>query len=249
VKARSGLEGIEGILLDIEGTTTPIAFVFDVLFPYARRHLRRHLDQHATSPEYHQLFDGLRDEYMSDREAGEPVPSWVDDPAAARVASIASYCDWLMERDRKSTPLKELQGRIWKEGYERGELVSQVFADVPVALSRWSARNVQIGIFSSGSALAQQLLFRHSSAGDLTGFLRWYFDTTVGAKTKSESYRRITTTMELPAGAILFVSDVVSELDAARDAGMQTALSIRAGNKRPPRAHDHRVVETFEGLG
>ncbi len=185
---------------------------------------------------------------MSDREAGEPVPSWVDDPAAARVDAIARYCAWLMERDRKSTPLKELQGRIWKEGYERGELVSHVFADVPVALGRWNVRDIGTGIFSSGSVLAQQLLFRHTSAGDLTGFLRWYFDTTIGLKTNSESYRHIATAMELPPGAILFVSDVVSELDAARDAGMQTRLSIRPGNKPPPSAHDHRVIESFEEL-
>ena len=131
---------------------------------------------------------------------GEAVPPWVDAPPAARLASVASYCEWLMDRDRKSTALKVLQGKIWEEGYARGELVGDVFADVPGALERWRAQHLQIGIFSSGSVLAQQLLFRHSSAGDLTRFLQWYFDTTTGAKTDSESYRRIATAMGLPAG-------------------------------------------------
>ena len=243
------LEGIQAVLLDIEGTTTPIVFVFDVLFPYARRHLRHHLGQHATSPEYLRLFDELRDEHNSDVKAGADVPEWIDASPAARLASAASYCDWLMDRDRKSTALKVLQGKIWKEGYERGELIGQVFADVPAAFGRWRARNVRIGIFSSGSTLAQQLLFRHSSAGDLTRFIHCYFDTTVGAKTSSESYRRIATAMELPAAAILFISDVVGELDAARDVGMETGLSIRPGNKPAPPAHGHMIIESFDRLG
>lgn len=249
MSARPALEGIHAILLDIEGTTTPIAFVFEVLFPYARRHLRPHLEQHATSPEYDILFGQLRDEHFSDQNAGETVPPWVDAPLPARLASIASYSEWLMDRDRKSTPLKALQGKIWEEGYARGELVGDVFADVPGALERWRAQQVQIGIFSSGSALAQQLLFRHSSSGDLTRFLRWYFDTTIGAKTDSESYRRIARTMTVPSEAILFVSDVSGELDAAGRAGMRTMLSVRPGNRPTPPAHGHPVIQTFDALG
>lgn len=153
-----------------------------------------------------------------------------------------------MDRDRKSTALKVLQGKIWEEGYARGELVGDVFADVPGALERWRAQHLQIGIFSSGSALAQQLLFRHSSAGDLTRFLQWYFDTTTGAKTDSESYHRIATAMGLAPVAILFVSDVTGELDAARRAGMRTTLSIRPGNKPPPPEQGHPVVQTFDAL-
>ena len=249
MSASPALAGIDAILLDIEGTTTPVVFVFEVLFPYARRHLRRHLERHATSPEYDVLFNRLRDEHASDRNSGEVVPSWVDAPPAARLASVASYSKWLMDRDRKSTPLKALQGKIWEEAYVRGELVGDVFADVRGALERWHARHVQIGIFSSGSALAQQLLFRHSSAGDLSVFLQWYFDTTIGAKTDSESYRRIATTMAVRPGAILFVSDATHELDAARRAGMQTMLSVRPGTKVPPPGHDYPVIHTFDGLG
>lgn len=240
---------IHAILLDIEGTTTPIVFVFDVLFPYARRHLRHYLEDHATSPEHDVLFDRLRDEHLSDRNAGEAVPPWVDTPLTARVASVASYCEWLMDRDRKSTALKALQGKIWEDGYRRGELVGDVFADVPGALERWRALHLQIGIFSSGSALAQQLLFRHSSAGDLTRFIQWYFDTTIGAKGDSESYRRIAAAMVLPPGDILFISDVVSELDAASRAGMRTMLSIRPGNKPQPHSHGYPVIRTFDELG
>ena len=249
MSASSPLEGIHAILLDIEGTTTPIAFVFEVLYPYARRHLRPHLEQHATSPDYAALFDRFRDEHSSDRDAGEDVPAWIDGPPAARLDAVASYCEWLVDRDRKSTALKELQGKIWEEGYRRGELVADVFPDVPHALERWRARHLRMGIFSSGSVLAQQLLFRHSSAGDLTSYLQCYFDTTIGKKTDTESYRRIARAMSLSPEAVLFVSDVTSELDAARRADMHTTLSMRPGNKPPPADHRHRVIQTFDGLG
>jgi enolase-phosphatase E1 len=242
------LAGVRAILLDIEGTTTPVAFVYEVLFPFARRNLRRHLEQHASAPEYAALFDRLRDEYHADTDARAALPPWADAPADARLISVARYCEWLMERDRKSTGLKELQGRIWQEGYEARELVSVVFPDVPDALTRWRALDLDIGIFSSGSVLAQQLVFRHSSAGNLTPFIRWHFDTTTGGKTESESYRRIASAMQLPSGAILFVSDVVSELDAARDAGMRTLLSVRPGNKSSPQGHGHPIIESFEAL-
>ncbi|MGH9387262.1 MAG: acireductone synthase [Vicinamibacterales bacterium] len=245
---RRSLAGIQAILLDIEGTTTPIAFVYEVLFPFARKNLRRHIEQHASSIEYSVLFDRLRDEHAADRRAGETVPPWVETPHTARLASVASYSEWLMERDRKSTALKELQGRIWEEGYTRGELVGEVFDDVPGALARWHAQHVSIGIYSSGSALAQRLLFRHSSAGDLTRFLQWYFDTTVGAKIESDSYRRIATKMSMPAQAVLFVSDVIGELDAARGAGMQTTLSIRPGNTPLPHTSGYTTIRSFDEL-
>ena len=246
--ALPALGALRAILLDIEGTTTPIAFVYDVLFPFARRNLRRHLERHAARADYESLLDQLRVEYYSDQGARDTLPPWIDAPATARLTSGVSYCEWLMDRDRKSTGLKELQGRIWQEGYASGELVGDVFADVPEALGRWRARQLRIGIFSSGSVLAQQLLFRHSSAGDLTGFIQWHFDTTTGAKTDSESYRHIATAMQLPPAAILFASDVIGELDAAREAGMQTVLSIRPGNKPAPNGHGHPVIESFDLL-
>ena len=248
MSARLVPSGVQAILLDVEGTTTPIAFVVAKLFPYARRHLRRHIQQHASSPEYAQLLERLHGEHAADREAGQPVPAWVDAPDAQRFESAIGYLEWLMEQDRKSTVLKALQGRIWEEGYRRGQLQGQVFADVPAALERWRAQALDIGIFSSGSILAQQLLFRYSSAGDLTPFLRWYFDTTTGAKTDAVSYQRIAAAMSIPPEAVLFVSDTVRELDAARTAGMHTRLSVRPGNAPPSEDHGHTVVRTFDDV-
>jgi enolase-phosphatase E1 len=188
--------GVRAILLDIEGTTTPIAFVHDVLFPYARRHLRQFVD-----------------------------------PAAA------AHFESLMDGDDKSTDLKALQGRIWEDGYRHGELVGEVFPDVPGAFERWRALGVRIGIFSSGSVLAQRLLFGHSSAGDLTKYLSWHFDTTTGPKADTDSYRRIATAMAIPPGAIVFISDAIRELEAAQAAGMQTRLAVRPGNPPPLEGH------------
>ena len=215
---------LRAVLLDIEGTTTPIAFVTERLFPYVRTHLRPHLDAHAGEAEYEALLARLHDEYASAGRGGEAVPPWTDRTSAA------GYVEWLMDRDRKSTALKELQGKIWEEGYRRGELVGEVFPDVRPALERWQERRLQIGIFSSGSVLAQKLIFGGSSAGDLTPFLRWYFDTNVGAKGDPDSYRRIASRIELPTGEVLFLSDVERELEAARAAGMAVRLVVRSGN-------------------
>jgi enolase-phosphatase E1 len=248
VSAIPAAAGIQAILLDIEGTTTPITFVYDVLFPYARMHLRRHIEQHAAEPEYRLLCDRLRDDHAGHQRNGEDVPTWTDAPPPARLASVVSHAEWLMDRDSKSTALKALQGRIWEEGYARGELVSDMFPDVPPALARWRGQGRRIGIFSSGSVLAQQLLFRHSTAGDLTGFLQWYFDPTIGAKTEAGSYRRIAAATGIAPDRVLFVSDVTGELDAARTAGLRTILSERPGNTPVPPHHGHRVIRTFDEL-
>jgi enolase-phosphatase E1 len=241
----------DAILLDIEGTTTPIRFVYEVLFPYARAHLDRHLAEQADSPDHAPILDSLQQEHATDAGAPEtgvePVPPLVAEPASAHLASIAAYCRWLMDRDRKSPGLKALQGKIWESGYKTGELVGQVFADVPAAFERWHAQRVPIGIFSSGSALAQQLLFRHSSSGDLSHYLKWFFDTRMGAKSDGDSYRRIAESMERPTGHVLFVSDVVRELDAAFGAGMHTRLAVRPGNQ-PPGDHSHQVIRSFDEL-
>lgn len=226
---------VKAVLLDIEGTTTPLSFVMEVLFPYARKHLREHLERHQMSAEHRVMIDRLRDEYRIDSSGGENVPPW----------SAVGYCEWLMDRDRKSTALKAIQGKIWEEGYAHGELIGEVYDDVPVAFEKWQAERVPIGIFSSGSVLAQQLLFRHSTAGDLTRHLRWYFDTTTGAKTEAESYRRIAAAMNIEAGDVVFVSDVTRELDAARNAGMQTRLAMRPGNAPVASPNGHAVIRTL----
>ena len=234
---------VRTIILDIEGTTTPIAFVTETLFPYTRGHLRPYLNAHwADSAD---LIERLRREHQHEQD--EPAPPWSDASPQSRAASVIAYVEWLMDRDRKSPALKELQGRIWEEGYRAGELVGEVFPDVPRALERWQRAGIATGIFSSGSVLAQQLLFRHSSSGDLTRFLKWHFDTSVGAKGEPESYKRIASAIGGAPAHILFISDIVRELDAARAAGMQTMLSERPGNAVPSK-HHHPIVRSFDGI-
>ena len=212
------IDQVKAILLDIEGTTTPIAFVHDVLFSYAREHVREFLTENSAAED----IALLRAEHTVDVSDAPPL----DD----RMESIAAYVEWLIKLDRKSTALKSLQGKIWRQGYQHGSLKSQVFADVAPAFERWRDRGLRISIFSSGSVLAQQLLFAHTEVGDLTPFIDSYFDTTVGKKGEAESYRKIAEVMGFPPQEILFVSDVGAELEAASEAGMKTLLSIRSGN-------------------
>ena len=165
--------------------------------------------------------------------------------AVDSTGSAAAYCRWLIERDRKSTPLKSLQGMIWENGYKNGELRGHVYPDVPVAFARWKDQGKSISIFSSGSVLAQKLIFRHTEAGDLTPFITAHFDTTTGAKKEPESYRKIAAALGVPPGAVLFLSDSVAELDAARPVGMETALSARPENP-PAEPNEHRVIRSFD---
>ena len=222
----SFLDDVRGILLDIEGTTTPIAFVHDVLFTYARENVREFLAANADKEEVRADIAMLREEHADDGSKERNPPPLV-----------AEYVEWLIDADRKSTGLKSLQGKIWRQGYKDGSLKSQVFADVMPAFERWHAQGFSINIFSSGSVLAQKLLFAHTEVGDLTRFIDDYFDTNVGKKGDAESYRRIAEKMKLQARQILFISDVTGELDAAHEAGMKTLLSVRPGNA-PQDNHD-----------
>jgi enolase-phosphatase E1 len=153
---------------------------------------------------------------------------------------------WLIDRDRKSTGLKSLQVKIWKQCYTDGTLKAELFADVAPALERWRQAGLKISIFSSGSSLAQKLLFAHTEAGDLTGLIDNYFDTTVGSKTDVESYRRISSALRLRPQDVLFISDVVPELDAAGAAGMQTVLCVRPGNQPQPFAERYKIIRDFD---
>ena len=225
------------ILLDIEGTTTPIAFVHEVLFSYARTHVKDFLATNSNSAGVKADVALLREEQAADVSKGHQPPD-----------SIADYVEWLIERDRKSTGLKSLQGTIWRQGYVDGSLQSQVYADVAPALKRWRAQGLSINIFSSGSVLAQQLLFAHTEAGDLTEFIDNYFDTNIGKKGEAESYRRIAEALKLRADEVLFISDVVAELEAATEAGMQTLLSIRPGNPRQNHADQYQVIRSFDEI-
>jgi enolase-phosphatase E1 len=239
---------ISGILLDIEGTTTPIAFVHEVLFPYARLRVKSYLSAHFDSAETLADLAKLRAEHAADVEQGLEPPALVTKPRDREIDSIVSYVHWLIDHDRKSTGLKSLQGRIWRQGYLEGSVKAPLFEDVAPALRRWRRAGLKISIFSSGSSLAQQLLFGHTDAGDLTEFIDGYFDTTNGAKIAIGSYRKIAGALNLPAREVLFISDVVPELDAARAAGMQTLLCVRPGNHPQSQVEQHQIIQSFNDI-
>jgi enolase-phosphatase E1 len=239
---------VSAILLDIEGTTTPLRFVYDVLFPYARTHSRRFLAEHVSSPEVLADVAGLRSEHAEDIRKGLDPPELQEPSPEAQVDSLVAYIHWLMDRDRKTTPLKSLQGKIWEDGYRTGRLRGEVFDDVPPAFKRWREQGREVQIFSSGSVLAQKLLFAHTTVGDLTGFIRAYFDTGVGAKTEPASYQRIAVEGGHLSSQVLFISDLSGELDAAASAGMRTLLCVRPGNLPQPEATPHSIIHTFENI-
>jgi enolase-phosphatase E1 len=232
----------KGILLDIEGTTSSLAFVRDVLFPYARRHLEEFLRKHWNIQEVRTACERIA------REAGAAsLAAWGGDradPDAIR-SRICEEVIRLMDRDAKAGGLKDLQGLIWREGYEAGELRSHVYPDVPPALAAWRAAGVEVRIYSSGSTAAQRLFFAQTILGDLSGFFTGHYDTTVGAKRAPSSYAAIAADMQLVPSEILFLSDVKAELDAAASAGMQTALVVRPGNDPFSAEPHHACVENF----
>lgn len=218
---------IQAILTDIEGTTSAVSFVYDVLFPFAASRLPSFLREHQATPEVAAQIEAVR------AEAGEP------DANLDRVIDI--LLGWMRE-DRKATPLKALQGQVWQKGYESGELKGHVYPDAVAALKRWHAEGYRLYVYSSGSIQAQKLIFGCSEAGDLTGLFSGYFDTTSGGKRDAESYRAIAGAIGLPAEHVLFLSDVAAELDAARDAGMATC-GLARGNALEA---DHPVVNSFD---
>ena len=246
--------GIRAILLDIEGTTTPVDFVYGVLFPFARAGVEEFLRRHHENDEVRADLEALRQQRAVEAKQLTDLPPWRDDSGEALVSSAAAFCRWLMDHDRKFTALKSLQGKIWEAGYRSGELRGQVYTDVGLAFARWLRQGKEMAIFSSGSALAQKLLFAHSTTGDLTPFLRAYFDTTTGPKQEAESYRRIAAALELPPAAILFLSDAIAELDAARSAGLATALCRRSAHAPAgttaaavsPGVASHPIIHTFD---
>jgi enolase-phosphatase E1 len=224
------------ILTDIEGTTSSIAFVKDVLFPYARRELPRFVREHGDEPDVRRWLDAVATEsggICSDDVIVETLQGWID-------------------QDRKHTALKALQGMLWRDGYVRGDFRGHIYPDAADALRRWHAAGKTLAVFSSGSVDAQKLLFGHSEAGDLGALFSGYFDTQVGHKREADSYRKIATAMGRKPDDIVFLSDIVEELDAAREAGLRTMLLDRSADYPQTRTgdatHGHPRVESFDDI-
>jgi enolase-phosphatase E1 len=236
VKIRLPELGVRTVLLDIEGTTTPIAFVHDVLFPFARVRVAEWLSAGEVS-DRESIGRMLDRERAADRDAPDGI------------TSREAYACWLMDQDRKSPALKELQGLIWERGYQAGQLRGVVFDDVPGAIRRWRGGGYDVAIYSSGSELAQRRLFESVPQGDLTPFISHFFDTRVGAKKDAGSYRAIARALGGSPSDVLFLSDVVSELDAAADAGCHVALTIRPGNTPQPEAGRCPAIASFAEVG
>jgi len=229
------------VLLDIEGTVSPLAFVHDVLFPYARREVGDFLMRHQASPEVLCALDQIACDSgaVSDSE-GVVANLASDSDRAAWVTRIHA----LMDADAKQTGLKWLQGLIWDEGYRSGELKSVLFSDAVESIQLWHRSGLRLRIYSSGSIAAQRLFFAYSDRGDWTGCLEGYHDTTTGPKRAVASYRAIAEAAGLPASEILFLSDITEELDAALEAGCQTAWVVRPGNK-PGQTDRHPTLRSF----
>ncbi len=228
-----------GILLDVEGTTSSISFVYDVLFTFAKEHVADFLARERATAV-------VRDAALQLAAEAGMGDAALDDPAGLQRVVQAALD--LMNRDVKSTPLKAIQGMIWRSGFESGRLVAHVFDDVPPALTQWADSGIDVRIYSSGSIEAQKLFFGHTAAGDLTPHLRGHYDTTTGPKREASSYSRIAADMGMEPRQILFVSDVGAELDAARQAGMATALAVRPGNREPGGRLDHAPLTSFADI-
>jgi 2,3-diketo-5-methylthio-1-phosphopentane phosphatase len=236
---------VQTLVLDIEGTTTPIGFVYDVLFPFVRRRLRDYLRDPRNQDALGEPVRLLRDEWIAARGDESSFPA--GSGRAAHPESLAAYIEGLMDEDRKSPGLKLLQGRMWQEGYRSGELKGVVFADVAPALRRWRDAGAAVAIYSSGSGLAQRLLFGTTAFGDLTPLIARFFDTAVGAKQAVQSYHRIARELGVRPDEMLYVSDVTAELDAAHAAGCDVRLCLRPGN-RPQPPHGYLVIESLAQL-
>ena len=227
---------IRAILTDIEGTTSSISFVKDVLFPYARRALPAFVAARGNTPEVRRWLDAVAAEnggMCDDRMIVEVLQGWIDE-------------------DRKHTALKALQGMVWDDGYRNADFTAHIYPDAAPALRQWKDAGLPLYVYSSGSVPAQRLFFGHSDAGDLTSLFSGWYDTEMGGKRDADSYRLIADRLNRRPEDIVFLSDVVAELDAARDAGMRTVLLDRREDYPQPRfgdaTHGHERVESFAGI-
>jgi len=218
------------ILTDIEGTTSSLSFVHDVLFPYARERMAEFVRVNAGQPEVVRQLQAVRSELGYEANLEQVISALVE---------------WI-DADRKVPPLKALQGMIWKTGFERGDFTGHVYDDAVRCLRAWKESGIDLFVFSSGSVQAQRLLFGYSDAGDLTPLFSGFYDTGVGAKREAASYRAIAADIGLAPQDVLFLSDVAEELDAAREAGMQTVWLVR--DTEPDAAARHPQAATFDAI-
>jgi enolase-phosphatase E1 len=231
-----------GLLFDIEGTTSSVSFVYDVLFPYARHHLADYLEDHWLEPDTQAAC-----ELVAKDDGAESLASWQPDDISRREAVTAVLLEQ-MDSDVKATGLKAVQGLVWRDGYASGELRAHVYPEVPACLHAWHDAGLDLRIYSSGSIGAQKLFFGHSIAGNLLPLFMGHYDTTTGPKREAPSYTKIAADFgQLPAD-LLFFSDVVEELDAARDSGWQTVLVLRPGNAPVRDSNGHPAIDSFEHI-
>lgn len=237
---RQTVEAISHVLLDIEGTTCPVNFVSQTLFPYARNHLASFLQDHQTDPHVLELVEEVEREWEldADPEAVRLRAGHLDERLVSQALHerVVPYLNWLIQTDRKLTALKELQGLIWEEGYRHGLLTAPLYTDVTASLQQWRSQGLILAVYSSGSIKAQQLLYANSSAGDLRALFSHWFDTRIGLKQQPSSYKHICQCMQVSAPAVLFISDSADELDAAHQAGLIPLQSRRAGELQGQRA-------------
>lgn len=232
-----------GILLDVEGTTSSVSYVYDVMFPYARRELEAYLQNNWNLPALQDAAEQIA------KDAGQTsLAAWSDGTGIDSLQLVRDEAIRLMDADEKATGLKRLQGLIWQRGFESGELKAHVYPDVPPALAACRSLGIDLRIYSSGSIHAQRLFFAHTEAGDLLPLLSGHYDTTTGPKRESASYLSIASDWGLEPAEILFLSDIVAELDAAKQAGLQTVLVNRPGNAPVDANHGHRVIDSFGEL-
>jgi enolase-phosphatase E1 len=233
------------LLLDIEGTTTPIDFVYKTLFPYASRNLEPFLREHFSEPDIAALVRDLKAQHERDDVPGLQPPAWRSGSDEADLNSCVAYTQWLIARDSKSTPLKALQGKIWQRGFASGELRGEVYPDVPRAFERWRKQQRHICIYSSGSVLAQQQLFQSVISGDLTPYIAAFFDTQTGIKTAADSYKKIAASLGRSPRECLFISDAPKEVEAAQSAAMLAVLCDRSAPMAAPRTPGESI-RTFD---
>ncbi len=235
------------ILMDIEGTTTDLAFVQSVLFPYAANHLPDFIRQNSSQPKVQEALIQVKQTLLTEKQAENTANQLQSAPTVDSILdeeAITQLLCWIDE-DRKHTTLKQLQGMVWRNGYETGAYQGHVYPDVLPTLKTWKADGLELGIYSSGSIEAQKLLFRHSTVGDLTPLFSHYFDTTTGPKREANSYARIAQVLHLPPIDILFLSDIAEELDAAAQAGFQVIQLVRGPETR---LSNYPAVETFTAI-